>query len=180
VVADIDKTIRLHARGLPTCPEGRLVAQPTAAAKKACPDAIVGTGEGEVEVAFPEQKPFSAKGKLLIFNGGTRGPATRLFIHTYVDVPTPTAVVATVTITPTHRGHFGMHAVAQIPVIAGGAGSVTMFKLDIGRSFTYGGRRQNYLTASCPTGHWYTEGRIEFSGGTTLKVFHAFPCTPIG
>jgi hypothetical protein len=180
VIADIDKTIQLNTRGLPTCPEGRLEAQPTAAARQACPEAIVGTGEGEVEVAFPEQMPFSAKGKLLIFNGGTQGGATRLFIHTYVSVPTPTAVIATVTLTRIHRGHFGMHAVAQIPVIAGGAGSVTMFKFNIGRSFTYKGTQEHYLTAGCPTGHWYTEGHIEFDGGTTLKVFHAFPCTPIG
>ena len=41
---------------------------------------------------------------------------------------------------------------SQIPSIAGGAGSVTKFKLTIDRRFTYKGKKESYLTASCPTG----------------------------
>jgi hypothetical protein len=180
VVADFDKTIQVNARGLPVCKKGQLEARPTAAAKKACPDAIVGMGEGEVEVAFPESNPFAAKCPIVLFNGGVHGATTLIFIHTYVAVPVPTAVVATVKITSIHRGHYGLHTVSQIPAIAGGAGSVTKFKLTIDRTFTYRGRRESYLTASCPTGHYYTEGKVQFSDGTTLKITHVLPCTPMG
>jgi hypothetical protein len=180
VIADFDKTIQLNAKGLPACSQGSLEARPTVAAKKACPDAIVGSGVGEVEVAFPEQNPFAAKGPIILFNGGVHGGTTVLLIHTYVAVPAPTAVVAIVKITHIHRGRFGLHADARIPPIAGGAGSVTKFRIDIGRTFMYKGKKQSYLTASCPTGVYYTEGKAQFSDSTTLKIFHALPCSPIG
>ncbi|HXR31018.1 MAG TPA: hypothetical protein VN752_07755 [Solirubrobacterales bacterium] len=177
---DFDRSIQVNAKGLPVCRAGQLTARSTVDAKKACPDAIVGSGEGEVEVAFPEQKPFAAKGPIVLFNGGVHGGATLLFAHAYVAVPAPTAVIATVKITRIHRGHYGIHTVAQIPVIAGGAGSAIEFELTIGRKFTYQGRKKSYLTASCPTGHYYTEGEILFSDGSMLHGVHVLPCTPKG
>jgi hypothetical protein len=178
VVADFDRTIQVHAEGLPSCKLAQLVARGTADVRKACPDAIVGEGKAEVEVAFPEQSLIEAKGPILIFNGGVQNGTTRLFIHTYVNVPAPTAVVATVELSRINRGHYGMHAEAQIPKIAGGAGSVTKYKFTINREFTYKGKQQSFLTASCPTGVYYAEGQVRFSDDTLLKVTHAFPCTP--
>jgi hypothetical protein len=178
-IVDFDKTIQVNAKGLPICKEDQLTARSTVDAKKACPDAIVGSGQGEVEVAFPEQAPLLARGPITLFNGGVQGGTTHLFIHTYVNVPAPTAVIVTVKLTRIHRGHYGIHAVAQIPPIAGGAGSVTKFKLMINRAFTYKGRKESYLTASCPTGLYYAEGKVQFRDGTTLHVTHALPCTPM-
>jgi hypothetical protein len=180
ITLDLDKTIQVDARGLPVCTKGRLEARPTAAAKRACPDSVVGSGAGEVEVAFPEQRPLTARGPIVLFNGGVRGGTTVLFIHTYVAIPAPTAVVVTVRISRIHRGHFGLRAVAEIPPIAGGAGSATKFDLTIGRTFTYRGRKQSFLTASCPTGSYYTEGEVLFSDGTTMGLRHVLPCTPTG
>lgn len=180
VIAYFDKTIQVNARGLPACKEAQLVARSTASAKKACPQAIVGTGEGEVEVAFPEQKPFAAEGPIVLFNGGVHGGTTLLLIHAYVDVPAPTAVIATVKITRVHRGPFGLHVVAQIPKIAGGFGSPVKYKISLGRTFTYKGKKESYLTASCPTGHYLAEGKVQFFDGTLLKLSHALPCTPTG
>lgn len=177
---DFDKSIEVNAKGLPLCRESQLVARSTATAKRACPDAIVGSGEGEVEVAFPEQKPFAAKGPIVLFNGGVHGGTTLLFVHAYVAVPAPTAVIATVKISRIDRGHYGIHTVSQVPVIAGGAGSVIRFKLAIGRKFTYKGKEESYLTASCPTGHYYTEGHILFSDDSVLKGVHVLPCTSKG
>lgn len=177
---DFDKSIEVNAKGLPVCKENQLVARSSVAARKACPDAIVGSGEGEVEVAFPEQKPILAKGPVSLFNGGVHGGTTLLFVHTYVNVPAPTAVIVTVKITRINRGHYGIHTVSRIPSITGGAGSVIRFKLNIGRKFTYKGKRESYLTASCPTGIYYTEGHILFADGSTLQGTHLLPCTPIG
>jgi len=178
VVADFDKTIQVNAKGLPVCNKVQLTARSSVDVKKACPDAIVGEGKAEVEVAFPEQALIEAKGPILIFNGGVHNGHTLLFIHTYVNVPAPTAVVATVELSPINRGHYGLHAEAQIPKIAGGYGSVTKYKFRIGRDFTYKGEEQSFLTASCPTGVYYAEGKVRFSDDTLLKVTHAFPCTP--
>jgi hypothetical protein len=180
ITLDIDKTIQVNAKGLPVCTEGRLEARPTAAAKSACSASIVGSGEGEVEVAFPEQKPITARGPIFLFNGGVHGRTTVLFIHTYVAIPAPTAVVVPIEISRIHRGHFGLRTVAEIPRIAGGAGSPTEFELDIGRKFTHKGTKQSFLTASCPTGSYYTEGEVQFSDGRTMGLRHILPCTPMG
>lgn len=177
---DFDKSIQVNARGLPVCKEAELTARSTVAAKNACRDAIVGSGAGEVEVAFPEQRPFAATGPIVLFNGGVHGGTTLLFVHAYVEVPAPTAVIAMVKITHIHRGHYGIHTVAQIPTIAGGFGSVIGFKLTIGRKFTYKGKKESYLTAGCPTGRYYTEGDILFADGVRLKGTHILPCTPKG
>ena len=180
VIADFDENIEVNAKGLPACTLGQLRSRDTKTAEKACPDAIVGSGEAEVAVSFPEQAPFGAKGPIVLFNGGIHGGATVLYIHTYVSVPAPTAVVATVKISKIDRGHYGLHTIADIPPIAGGAGSVTEFKLTIDRKFAYKGKRQSYLTASCPTGLYYTEGKVQFTGGPTMEITHILPCTPQG
>lgn len=133
-----------------------------------------------MEVAFPEQKPFRSTGPLTLFNGGVHGGATAVLLHAYVDVPAPTAIVAKAEITRIHRGRFGLHIALQVPKIAGGSGSPTGFKLKIGRKFAYKGRQESFLTGSCPTGHWQTKGRVEFSDGTRLGLTHVFACTPTG
>jgi hypothetical protein len=175
---DFDKSIEVNAKGLPVCKADQLTARSTADVKKACPDAIVGSGEGVVEVAFPEQAPITAKGPIYLFNGGVHDGTTLLLVHTYVNVPAPTAVIVPVEITRINRGHYGIHVVAQVPVITGGAGSVIKFTITIDRKFTYKGKRESYLTASCPTGLYYTEGHIIFAGGDTLQGTHILSCTP--
>lgn len=177
---NFDRTLQLNAKGLPSCSAGQLRARSTGAVKRICGGAIVGSGTGEVEVAFPEQAPFRATGPLVAFNGGVHGKTTLLFIHTYIDVPAPTAVVVEARITRIHSGHFGMNAEVQIPRIAGGAGSVTRFDLNLGRRFTYRGKPVSYITASCPTGSYRVEGHLGFSDGTVIHITHLLPCTPVG
>lgn len=177
---EVSKTIAVDAVGLPTCSLSQLKARSTAAAKHACGDAIVGSGSAEVEVAFPEQKPFSSTGPLVLFNGGTHGRATLFLLHAYVNVPAPTAVVVEATVTRIHDGPFGLRVQAQVPKIAGGYGSATKFDLKIGRRFTYKGRKKSLLVAGCPTGRWGTKGQLRFADATVLNFSHVFPCTPTG
>jgi hypothetical protein len=54
------------------------------------------------------------------------------------------------------------------------------FKITIGRSFTHKGEKESYLTASCPTGTYYSEAQVEFSDATKLHITHALPCTATG
>ena len=177
---EIDKTIGVDALGLPSCRIGQLQSRDTAAAKRACGDAIVGSGHAEVEVAFPEQAPFRSTGPLVLFNAGTKGKTTTVLLHAYVNVPAPTAIVVKATITRVHHGRFGLEIKADIPRIAGGSGSVTEFELKVGRKYTYKGRKKSFLTASCPTGTWLTRGHARFSDDTTLSILHPFSCTPKG
>lgn len=133
VTIDFDKHGTINARGLAVCRPGKLQARSTKAAIKACRPAIVGRGRTSVEVKFPEQDPFSSSGPLTLFNGGVHGGVTTVYIHAYVDVPAPTAIVTVVRIKKIHKGPYGTRAVAQIPRIANGAGSLTSFRPTTGR-----------------------------------------------
>jgi hypothetical protein len=180
VVVKIDRSFAIDAKGLPACSQSQLTANSTAAAKRACPNAIVGTGSAEAEVAFPEQAPFSASGPLLFFNGGSKGNSTLLLVHLYAEVPAPTAIVTTVKITKTDSGRYGYQAVAQVPLIAGGSGSVTKFDFNVDRKFSYRGKQASYLGAKCPTGRYFTEIQAEFRDGTSLQGTVTRPCTQKG
>jgi hypothetical protein len=180
VIADFDKNILVTAKGLPVCKQGQIEARSTAAAKKACPHSIVGSGEAEAQVEFAEQAPFNAKGPLVLFNGGVHGGTTLLLIHLYAAVPAPTAIITPVKISKIHRGNYGLHTVSNIPVIAGGSGSIIKFHLKIGRKFTAGGKKQSYLSASCSSGHYYSEADVTFTDGTELEGTVVRPCTPTG
>lgn len=177
---DVERTIGVDAVGLPVCREGQIEARTSAAARSACRGAIIGSGAAEVEVAFLEQTPFSATGPVTLFNGGVHGSTTTVLVHAYVAVPAPTAIVTKATVTRIHKGRFGLRIKAQIPRIAGGSGAVTNFKLKVGRKFTYQGREESFLVATCPTGSWATQGNVRFADGTRLGILHVFACVPKG
>jgi hypothetical protein len=180
VVVDTDKHGTVNAKGLPVCTSGRLQVQSTANAKRACSNAIVGKGSTTVRVAFPDQAPFNATGPLVFFNGGVKGGTTTLFIHAYVAVPTPTAIVTTVRISKRRSGKFGLRSVATVPTIAGGFGSVLSYDFKVKRNFSYKGKKQSYLLASCATGRFYAQGDSKFADGTSVKGSVVVPCTQKG
>jgi hypothetical protein len=161
IVLDSSRNGVVNAVGLPACGFAKLRATSTRASIKACPEAVVGRGKAEVEVAFPEQEPFDAVGPIVLFNGGVRGGTTTIYAHTYVDVPAPTAVIVTVKATKEDDGPYGLHTVAMVPVIAGGAGAVKAFELSIHRLFTYRGRKESFLEARCEDGRFLA--KVEFA-----------------
>jgi hypothetical protein len=174
LIVDTDKNGTINVKGLPKCTAGKLQAESTAAAKKACPTSILGEGQTRVRVAFPESTPFEAKGPLVVFNGGEKGGTTTLFVQAYVSVPTPTAIVTTVKIKKENKGPYGLHSVATIPVIAGGSGSVTSFELTLNK------KKQSYLEAKCPSGRFLAEADAVFTGGTSIKGQVIRPCKSKG
>ena len=179
-IVETDKNGAINAKGLPTCTQGKLEATTSSQAEKACKSAIVGNGTTDVEVLFAEQAPIQLHSKLLAFNGGTSGGKTTLFIHAYLSTPIAAAIVTTVKISKIHNGRYGMKSVASVPKIAGGAGSVTNFKLTINKKFNYKGKQQSYLTAKCTDGHLDAQGEAVFADGTRAKGAVTRPCTPKG
>jgi hypothetical protein len=181
VIVDTDKNGSIDVRGAPTCTAGKLEAQTTANAEKACRSAIVGLGTTDIEVEFPEQAPIPIKSKLIAFNGGLKGGVTTLYIHAYLTTPITAAVVTTVKISKEHKGRYGTRSIASVPKIAGGSGSVTAFSLTFSKKlFTYKGVKHGYLLAKCSDGHFDAEAEAVFADGTKLggKIVRA--CTPKG
>jgi hypothetical protein len=147
VTVDFDKHGTINARGLAVCRHGKTT----------------------VEVAFPEQPPFSSTGPLELFNGGVHHGVTTMYIHAYVSVPTPTAIVTVVKIKHEHKGPYGTRAVARIPKIAGGSGSLTKFNFVIHRIFRRHGRRQSYLLARCANGRFRAHAVLQTDNGQRIS-----------
>jgi hypothetical protein len=168
IVLESSKNAVVNAVGLPACGYGKLRATSTAAAIKSCPEAIVGRGKAEIEVSFPEQAPFDAVGPIVLFNGGVQGGTTTIYAHAYVDVPAPTAVIVTVKATKEDKGPYGLHTIATVPLIAGGAGAVRSFELTIHRLFTYRGQRESFLEAKCEGGRFLAQTEFALRDGTKL------------
>ncbi len=179
-IVETDKNGAINAKGLATCTAGKLQAQDTKNAEKICPDSIVGKGTTNVQIAFAEQAPIPVTSKLIAFNGGFRGGVTTIFIHAYITVPTPAAIVTTVKVSKIRNGRYGTKSIASVPVIAGGSGSVTAFNLTFNRKFTYKGKQQSYLLAKCPDGHLNAHAVAVFRDGTRLAGDFVRSCTPKG
>lgn len=189
-VVYVDKSGTFDARGLPACKASELEARDTKAAIRVCGDAIVGSGKGTAEIAFPEQKPILVDSPVTIFNGGVKGGKTTMLLHAFITVPTPSAIVSTFKFSPVKGGRYGLRGVAKVPVIAGGSGSVTAFDFTIKRRYTYQGRRKSYDLTKCTDGQIKVKGTgvfkdevrdgIDDGKKTTLSASLSFPCTPKG
>lgn len=189
-VVYIDKNGKFDAEGLPACKGSQLVARDTKAAKRACGEAIIGTGVGSAEIAFPEQRPIDVTSPITIFNGGVKGGTTTMLLHAFITVPTPAAIVSTFKFTRVNAGRYGMRGVAAIPVIAGGSGSITDFDFQVKRHYTYRGERKSFDLTKCPTGVIWAKGSgtfkdevrdgVEDGEETVLSASLSFPCTPKG
>jgi len=167
---DADKNSGVEVKGLPTCKASQLQSQDTKHAEAICRSAILGSGRAIASISFPEQAPIPADSKIIAFNGGVKGGVTTFFIHAYLTVPTPAAIVSTVKIKKISKGRYGIGSVTTIPRIAGGSGSVTDFNLTI--------NKKGVLLAKCVDGKLQAHGTAVFTDGTRASAEVIRTCTP--
>lgn len=177
---DWDRNGRINTRGLPRCSASKIENTTTPAAMKACGSSLVGVGFAAGQVAFPDQAPFPASSKVLIFNGTPRGGHPVALLHAYAFVPAPTTFVVPVDVTRIHGGRYGLRTSLIAPVIAGGYGVITHFNIKIHRTYSLKGRRQTYVAARCTDGRLQARGSVSFADGSSLtgSIFRA--CNPRG
>jgi hypothetical protein len=180
VFLEADKAGEVHLKGIPVCKSGQLQATETAAAKKACGSALIGEGEAIAQASFAEQPPINVKSKVLVFNGGEKGGKGIMYIHAFFTNPLPGAIVTTVTITKHKHGRFGTLAVAKIPQITGGHGSITKFSLHIDRTVKVGGKTYNPISSTCQDGKLKVHVEGKFEDGTKAHEEIIRACTPKG
>jgi len=179
-IVETDKNGAVNVKGLPVCKAGKLQSRDTAAARKACPQAVIGTGKTTVEVALPEQKPILVDSALTVFNGGQKGGTTTFYIHAFFTAPVSGAIVTTVKIKKIHRGRYGLKSIATIPKIVSGAGSVKSFDLKIGKTYTYKGKKVSVLSAKCSDGKLQAFASSIFADGTKATAEIIRTCTSKG
>lgn len=173
---EFDKHGHVDTTGLEVCTAGKLQATDVPAARRACPNAIVGEGFGSGVVTFPEQPPIPVSSPLTIFNGPKVHGDDTVLGHFYTTVPVATTFIVPVVIEKIHKGVYGYRVEAKIPKIAGGYGHPISGHLTIDRKWTYRGKRHSYVNARCETGHLQARGEFTFNDGTLLKGTFFRPC----
>jgi hypothetical protein len=173
---EFDKHGMINTKGLATCSPSKLQATTTAAALKACGKELVGKGSVTAEIQLPEEAPFSAGGPLLIFNGPPQGGKPVLVMQVYAHVPAATTFVTEGVIGKAH-GIYGTSTLIQIPTIVAGQGSLTSFSATLHKTWTYKGKKQSLLYATCPDGHLSAHGAFSFVEGTSIAGNIVKPCS---
>lgn len=170
VLVETDKNGSVFVKGYPKCKSGQLQSQTTENAEDICRDAIIGQGKASAKIAFADSREVPVSSKVIVFNGGEQGGVITFFIHAYITVPVPAAIVTTVKIKKIHNGRYGYLSTATIPKIAGGAGSITSFNLKIGKRYTYKGKKVSILYAKCPDGKLQAHVTGFFSDGAKASA----------
>jgi len=145
----INRHAKLSLRGLPTCPLRRLTGSSTSQALARCRDALVGNGSFTAHIDLPEESPFPAAGRLLVFNSHYRGHRA-LLGHVYGSQPVPTALDMYFRLHRERRGPFGLTLKASLPDVGQEWGYVTGFEVNLGRRYRFHGRDRSLLAAGCP------------------------------
>jgi hypothetical protein len=171
----LNRSGHLSTAGLPACTAALLQSTTTETALARCRQALVGHGSFRATLEST-QAPVPVQGRILVFNGRRHGDPA-LILHLYGTVPVRATFVLPLTISHRATGQFGTVLSATVPVLAGGLGSITYIKLEIGREYTYRGRRVGFVSASCaaPAGFpgavfTFARGSFRFADGRRLNT----------
>jgi hypothetical protein len=144
----INRNGHFEPKGLPVCPLRAIQPSTTADAFAACRSSLVGEGRFSASVLFAQQSPFPSQGKLYAFNSTLHGrPA--ILAHVYGTKPVPTSFTLTFELKPA-KGIFGTVLATSLPHVTGSSSYITGLSLNLGRTFSVGGKKRSYLSAGCP------------------------------
>lgn len=186
-VLAIDKDLKIDAMGLPACGYRTVARRETKQVRRRCRKAIVGKGEAKIHVAYPENSPITLSSEITVVNGGERAGETTLLAHAFITVPIPRAIVVPIKISPKGTGWIAM---AKIPRMTDGYGSLVEVRLSLRRPFFDHGRPMSLFSAKCPDGVFRVkmpkalfknEARVPgVATQTVLRGSLAVPCKPEG
>jgi hypothetical protein len=171
---ELNSAGRIEAAGLPACTASLLQSTSSDEALARCAPARVGDGTFEAQLQL-SGRPILVEGRALVFNGLVEGHAGML-IHIYLARPVRVTLVVPLKI-GRRAGEFGTVLSTNVPLLAGGFGSITELQLRIGRRYSFDGARHSYLSAACaaPSGFpgivfTLARGSFGFEGGRTLHT----------
>jgi len=173
---ELDKHGHPDTTGLEVCTAGKLQATDVPAARRACPNAIVGKGSGSGIVKFPEQRQIPVSTPITLFNGPKVRGFDSVLAHAYLTVPVPTTFIVPVVIEKIHKGVYGYRVKARIPKFAGGYGHPIAGHITVDRKWTFKGKKHSYVNARCETGRLQARGEFTFKDGTILRGSFLRPC----
>lgn len=186
----VDKDVEIDVRGLSICGYRKIASRDSAGARRACRKAIVGSGWASAQLAKPGLPRMSLQSRLVAFNGGLRDGARRLLVHAFAPAPLKRTLIARVDLKRVGPagGPTGWGAMAKIPRIGDGYGSLTAFRLNLKRFFFHRRERRSFLSARCPDGAFSVSApKLEFRNEanipgmarrTVFKGDLTVPCKP--
>ena len=109
------------------------------------------------------------------FNGRVHGKPA-ILAHVYGTNPVPTSFTFTFPFVPkSTKGTFGTVLKANLPQATGSSGYVTGLAMNLGRNYSFHGKRRSYLSASCPAPKGFgsavfplARAGFDFKGGRSL------------
>lgn len=159
---ELNRNGQLYTKGLPSCSPSLLQSTSTREAKIRCGKALVGRGSFKADIALGTNKPVTANGEILAFNG-RRGGKPALLLHFFGGVPVRFTLVVPLQITHRADNEFGTVLRTRIPKLANGFGSITQIDVSLGRRWTFAGKRRSYLSAACEAPTGFTEVPFTFA-----------------
>jgi hypothetical protein len=175
IAIEINRRGRLDYTGLPVCPYDRIQPASSQRALSACRSSLVGEGSFEAEITLASQEPYPTRGKLLVFNGKSKGKPV-LFGQIYSPRPFATSFVIVFAISEGRRGTWGTELSAEMPMAMRAWGNLTGIEMQLSRRYRYGGERRSYLSAGCPAPEGFGQAvfplaraSFGFAGGRTLS-----------
>lgn len=167
----INRYGRLDSSGLPVCRLEQIQPATTDDALASCRRSLV--GEGRFLANVSGHAPFPADGKIYAFNGELDGrPA--ILAHVYGTKPGPASYTLAFVILKS-KGTFGTTLKATLPPVEPDSGYITAIYLTLGKTFSVGGKKHSYLSASCPAPKGFpgavfpfAKPSVGFQGGPTL------------
>jgi hypothetical protein len=170
----INRYGHLDSTGLPVCELKAIQPATTADALAVCRRSLVGEGRFSANVLLKGQAPFPSDGKVYAFNGELDGKPA-ILAHVYGTNPAPTSYTLPFVISQA-KGTFGTTLTASLPRVTSDSGYVTGLSLKLGKSFSYGGKKHSYLSASCPAPKGFpgatfpfAKASFDFAGGPALS-----------
>jgi hypothetical protein len=176
-VIDFDQNLSLATKGLPTCNPSKLQNTSTELAEKACGSALI--GGGEATTLIPLGVLYTEPTKVLAFNGVPQGGKPVVLLHAYGTTPVQTTLVLVGIVSGYGKEGYGPRLDVTIPPVAGGNGAITDFKVKIQKSWTYKGKKMNFISARCPASRKLKyRGAFSYKDGTTIDASTTQSCTP--
>lgn len=175
VKVEFDRDGRLSTTGLGTCSPQQVEGTSPEQARRVCRGAIVGTGTLGAVVSLPGVQRVNLKSPLTLFNGPRQGGHQTVVGHAQATFPVLETYVVTVPI-ERRAGIYGYRASFDIPVIAGGYGSLTDMNVRLGRRYEFRGGERSYVSARCSDGILQTQGYFSFADGNIVYGSLFKPC----
>jgi hypothetical protein len=138
---DFDKDIKIQQKGFPTCDPSQFGSQSTTDdVKQACPDAILGTGTATVQLGALQVHAQAI---------GANVKGNKILLHAYTQETGGVPLIGSI-IKSKGGSKYGQELSVPVPPLAGGAGVITQFGLNVKKiSYKYKGKKVGYISSSC-------------------------------